>query len=91
MGRKKSNPVGSLFFKFDHDKNISTCKVEGCHRPVLKGNHSHNLETHIRSYHTDEYKILIEAKNKSIEIKQKDDSHSNDISAIFSLKVNFFI
>lgn len=91
MGRKKTNPVGQLFFKYDRVNNISTCKVEGCLRSILKGNHSNNLETHIRSYHTHEYTILIEAKNKSVEVKQNDNSQTNDNSTIFSLKVNFFI
>jgi len=86
MGRKKSNYVGQLFFKYDCEKNRSTCKVEGCHRPVLKGSHSNNLETHIRSYHPDEYTILIEAKNKSYEVKQIVVSQPNT-SATFSFKI----
>jgi len=85
MGRKKSNPVGQLFFKYDREKNISTCKVEDCHRSVLKGNHSNNLETHIRSYHPQEYAILIESKNKPDVVKQP------NTSELFSLKVNVFI
>lgn len=91
MGRKKSNPVGQLFFKYDREKNISTCKVEGCHRSILKGNYSNNLETHIRSYHPHEYTILNDLKNKPDIQKQIDGSQPANTSAIFSLKVNVLI
>lgn len=49
MGRPQSNPVKKLFFTYNIDKNESTCQIEGCRRPILKGNVSHNLETHIRT------------------------------------------
>lgn len=90
MGRKKSNPVGQLYFTYDAEKDVSTCKVDGCQRSVLKGRHSNNLETHIRSYHPDEHKQLIVTKNYGEGVKQVENYRSNDISAIFSSKVNLF-
>lgn len=87
MGRKKTNPVGKLFFTYYIEKDVSTCKVDGCPRSVLKGKHSNNLETHIRSYHPDEYKQLTEAKNGQERVKQIEKYQANNISAMFSSKV----
>lgn len=91
MGRRKSNPVGQLFFNYDKEKDISTCEVEGCQRSILKGGHSNNLETHIRSYHPEEYKILIDAKNEQKGVTQIENVQTNNMSALFSLKVNVLI
>ncbi|XP_060845811.1 uncharacterized protein LOC132925431 [Rhopalosiphum padi] len=30
MGRKITNPVSGLFFKYNHQKDESSCTVEGC-------------------------------------------------------------
>jgi len=70
MGRKLTNPVGQLYFNYNILKNESVCKIEGCRRPILKGRHSNNLETHIRSNHSKEYKVLQDMKNEDIP-KQK--------------------
>lgn len=59
--KKITNPVGKLFFKYNIDKNESSCIIEGCHRSI-KGRHSQNLETHIRSYHLEELEVLIKSK-----------------------------
>ncbi|KAL5239024.1 hypothetical protein ACI65C_006434 [Semiaphis heraclei] len=45
---KTTNPVSKLFFDYNHQKDESTCTVQGCRKPLMKGRHSHNLETHIR-------------------------------------------
>lgn len=58
MGRKQSNPVGTLYFSYDKLKNLSTCKIKNCYKPLLKGKHATNLETHIRSCHKDEWAEL---------------------------------
>jgi len=66
MGRKTTNSVGKLFFKYNLDKNDSSCIIEGCHR-TIKGRHSQKLETHIRSYHADEYEVLVKSKVQNIQ------------------------
>jgi len=62
MGRHQTNPVKNLFFTYNNDKIGWLCKIEGCHRPVLKGSVSSNLETHIRKTHPEEANILNKAK-----------------------------
>jgi len=66
MGRKTINPVGKLFFKYNVNKNDSSCIIEGCHRKI-KGRHSKNLETHAASYHADEYEVLVKSKVQNIQ------------------------
>jgi len=46
------------------DKNDSSCIIE---EMTLKGRHSQNLQTHIRSYHADEYEVLVKSKVQNIQ------------------------
>lgn len=86
MGRKTTNPVSKLFFDYNHQKDESTCTVQGCRKPLMKGRHSHNLETHIRSFHSHEAKILDQAKeytknNKVQNIKRPSDDSTVQLSS----------
>lgn len=96
MGRKPSNPVGKLFFTYNIEKDESTCNVKGCCRPVMKGQHSHNLETHIKTSHIQEWEILVKAKQSidSEKMASKKEKRRLDDTAIFPSKVKltqFFI
>lgn len=96
MGRKKTNPVSHLFFTFHKERNESTCTVEGCIKPILKGNHSNNLETHIRSFHPNEYKILQAVKNEhDVQNKQAGSlskkRQQNIDTDLFPSKVNIYL
>lgn len=86
MGRKTTNPVSKLFFDYNHQKDESTCTVQGCRKPLMKGRHGHNLETHIRSFHSHEAKILDQAKediknNKVQNIKRPSDDSTVQLSS----------
>jgi len=85
MGRKNTNPVGRLFFTYNKETNESTCTVEGCVQRILKGHHSNNLETHIRSFHPVEYLNLQAVKNDG-QIKRQ----HNINSSLFPSKVNIY-
>lgn len=94
MGRKSTNPVGKLYFTYSVEKNESICQIEGCHRPIIKGRHSHNLETHIRTTHSKESTILINAKKDIKErenVFNQNEKRQIDISTTQSIKVNYFI
>jgi len=65
MPRTKSNPVGRMFFQYNLNTNESTCKVPNCKNPVRTGNHSGNLENHIKQYHKEEYGISFKRKEKN--------------------------
>jgi len=77
MGRKSTNPVSELYFTYDIQKDVSTCKIENCRRPLLKGRHSNNLETHIKCHHDKEYKVLQRIKSENVlqEKRQLDDAN----------------
>lgn len=89
MGRKPSNPVGKLFFTYNIEKDESTCNVKGCCRPVMKGQHSHNLETHIKTSHPQEWNILVKAKQdiENEKIVNKKEKRRLDDTATFPSKV----
>jgi len=101
MGRHQTNPVKNLFFTYNIDKNESVCKIEGCHRPVLKGSVSSNLETHIRTTHPEEAIILDKAKadlkkqkfvNSGVKrLNDEDNCYSNKVRTykLLSIKVYF--
>jgi len=87
MGRKSTNPVSELYITYDIQKDVSTCNIENCRRPLLKGRHSNNLETHIKCHHDNEYKILQRMKSVFQEKRQLDDANV----ALPSLKVINYI
>lgn len=90
MGRKTTNPVGKLFFKYNVDKNDSSCIIEGCHR-IIKGRHSQNLETHIRSYHADEYEVLVKSKVQKIKVIENEKRELQDPTTQSKVnKIEFF-
>ncbi|KAL5246026.1 hypothetical protein ACI65C_013434 [Semiaphis heraclei] len=88
MGRKPTNPVGKLFFTYNIEKNESTCNVKDCCRPVMKGQHSHNLETHIKTSHPEEWEILVKAKQdiENEKILSKKEKRRLDDTATFPSK-----
>jgi len=89
MGRHQTNPVKNLFFTYDINKNESVCTIEGCRRPVLKGSASHNLETHIRTTHTDEAKEdLKKTKFKTGVLKRLNNDGNNSCSS--KVRINIF-
>jgi len=88
MGRETTNPVSRLFFDYNHQKCESTCTVQRCCRPLIKGRHSHNLEIHIRSLNSHEAKILDQAKEDTNNYKiQNIKRPSNDSTVQLSSKV----
>jgi len=89
MGRKPTNPVGKLFFTYNIEKDESTCNVKGCCRPVMKGQHSHNLEVHIKTSHIQEWDILVKAKQdiENEKIASKKEKRRLDDTATFPSKV----
>ncbi|KAL5239421.1 hypothetical protein ACI65C_006831 [Semiaphis heraclei] len=91
MGRKPTNPVGKLFFTYNIEKNESTCNVKDCCRPVMKGQHSHNLETHIKTSHPEEWEILVKAKQdiENEKILSKKEKRRLDDTATFPSKCIF--
>lgn len=64
------NPVGKFYFNYNLEKNESTCNIKQCQRPTLKGRLSHNMETHIKSYPSTEYKYLELIKKELTEVKK---------------------
>lgn len=78
MGRKNTNPVGKLYFTYDLSKDHSVCNIVGCPRPILKGKHSRNLETHIKTTHPIELNILTSKKND----KSKNDIDESFVSTV---------
>jgi len=85
MGRNQTNPVSKLFYTYNIQKNESTCNIKQCRRPILKGRHSYNLETHIKCNHPEENKVL---KSKKNENTLKDKRPLDDATiALPSLKV----
>lgn len=89
MGRKPTNPVGKLFFTYNIEKDESTCNVKGCCRPIMKGQHSHNLETHIKTSHIQEWNILVKAKEdiENEKIASKKEKRRLDDTVTFPSKV----
>ncbi|KAF0707481.1 zinc finger BED domain-containing protein RICESLEEPER 1-like isoform X1, partial [Aphis craccivora] len=65
MPRTKSNPVGRMFFHYNLNTNESTCQVPNCKNPVRTGNHSGNLENHIKQFHKEQYGTLLREKEKN--------------------------
>lgn len=88
MGRKTTNPVGKLFFKYNIDKNESSCIIEGCHRSI-KGRHSQNLETHIRSYHAEQFEVLVKSKAQIQKIKVSENEDPTIQSKVNKIKFFF--
>jgi len=58
MPRTKSNPVGRVFFQYNLNADESTCQIANCENPVRTGNHSGNLENHIKQFHEEQCGIL---------------------------------
>lgn len=55
-----------MFFKYDNHSNESTCQILNCANPVRTGNHSGNLESHIKNFHNEQYILLTnEKKNQN--------------------------
>lgn len=72
MPKIKSNPVERMFFKYDNHSNESTCQILNCANPVRTGNHSGNLESHIKNFHKEQYILLTNEKKKK---NQNDEGH----------------
>ena len=81
MPKIKSNPVERMFFKYDIHSNESTCQILNCANPVRTGNHSGNLESHIKNFHKEQYILLTNEKNKK---------HQNDDGRYSTAKVSSF-
>lgn len=64
MGRKQTNPVGSMFFVYSPTTDTSKCQLSNCPYPLMKGRHSKTLEKHIELRHPESYKELVKEKEK---------------------------
>lgn len=65
MGRKTTNPVTKMFFKYNINTNESICTIPECVNPVRSGNHAGNLENHVKTFHKNEYILLLNEKEKN--------------------------
>lgn len=64
MGRKSSNPVQEMYFRYNVNTNESVCQIHECTNPRRTGNHAGNLENHIKVFHKEEHILLMKEKEK---------------------------
>jgi len=77
MGRTISNPVQKMYFKYNISTNECVCQIPNCINPIRTGNHSGNLENHVKVFHKDEYQLLLKEKERFTGSKLKRDGCFN--------------
>lgn len=85
MGRTNTNPVQRMYFVYNLEKNECTCQIINCPHPIRSGRHAGNLETHVKSFHKNEYQLLLKEKVKMSISKTASNVESETYSSILKV------